>query len=62
MMGDITQVSNYLSFSKEDTDEQKKQELEGVVNVGEQIWVKVRARAGVCREWGPTHSLLTAPV
>ncbi len=39
------QVSNYLSFSKEDTDEQKKAELAGVVAVGEQLWVKVRGRA-----------------
>ncbi|KXZ49883.1 hypothetical protein GPECTOR_19g334 [Gonium pectorale] len=36
-----SQVSNYLSFSKEDSDEQKKAELAGVVTVGEQIWVKV---------------------
>ncbi|GIL65986.1 hypothetical protein Vafri_19629 [Volvox africanus] len=36
-----SQVSNYLSFTREDTDEQKKAELNGVVTVGEQIWVKV---------------------
>ncbi|GFR46504.1 hypothetical protein Agub_g8085, partial [Astrephomene gubernaculifera] len=36
-----SQVSNYLNFTREDSDEQKKAELGGVVTVGEQIWVKV---------------------
>jgi hypothetical protein len=44
----MRQVSNYLSFSREDSDEQKKAELAGVVTAGEQIWVKVRARVRDC--------------
>mmetsp|Transcript_26220 Transcript_26220/g.77861 ORF Transcript_26220/g.77861 Transcript_26220/m.77861 type:complete len:587 (-) Transcript_26220:1722-3482(-) len=36
-----SQVSNYLSFSREDTDEEKKAELGGVVAPGDKVWVKV---------------------
>ncbi|KAF5840637.1 hypothetical protein DUNSADRAFT_16010 [Dunaliella salina] len=36
-----SQVSSYISFSKEDSDESKKAELTGVVNVGETVYVKV---------------------
>ncbi|PNH10420.1 hypothetical protein TSOC_002850, partial [Tetrabaena socialis] len=64
-----SQVSNYLSFTREDTDEQKKAELGGVVTVGEQMWVKVRAtsprvrfsRAAVAEgraAWVPRAALL----
>lgn len=36
-----SQVSSYISFTKEDSDESKKAELEGVVNVGDVVHVKV---------------------
>lgn len=36
-----SQVSNYLSVSRDDPDEVKKAELAGVVSIGEQIYVKV---------------------
>lgn len=35
------QVSNYLSFTKEDHDEEKKAELAGVVAPGDKVFVKV---------------------
>jgi hypothetical protein len=34
-------VSNFLEFSKEDTDEDKVAGMEGVVNRGETVWIKV---------------------
>jgi len=36
-----SQVSNYLSFTRDDTDEEKKAELAGIVAVGDVVWVKV---------------------
>uniref|UniRef100_A0A7S3VHF1 S1 motif domain-containing protein n=2 Tax=Dunaliella tertiolecta TaxID=3047 RepID=A0A7S3VHF1_DUNTE len=36
-----SQVSSYISFSKEDSDESKKAELTGVVSIGETVYVKV---------------------
>ena len=36
-----SQVSNYISFSKDDTDEEKKAELAGCVSVGDTVYVKV---------------------
>ena len=36
-----SQVSSYLSFSREDPDEVKKAELAGVVAIGDMIWIKV---------------------
>ena len=35
------QVSDYLEFSREDTDEDKVKALEGAVGVGDEAWVKV---------------------
>jgi hypothetical protein len=35
------QVSSYLSFSREDTDEEKKAELGSVVALGDTVFVKV---------------------
>ena len=35
------QVSNYLSFNKEDSDAEKKGEMAGVVSIGETVYVKV---------------------
>lgn len=35
------QVSNYLSFTKEDSDEEKKAEMAGVVSIGDRVYVKV---------------------
>jgi hypothetical protein len=37
----VIQVSNYLSFGREDSDETKKAEMGGVVAVGDKVWVKV---------------------
>lgn len=36
-----SQVSNYLSFTRDDSDEEKKAELAGIVAVGDVVWVKV---------------------
>ena len=35
------QVSGFLSFDKEDTDEEKKAGIASIVSLGDQVWVKV---------------------
>jgi hypothetical protein len=42
----VYQVANYLDFTAEDTDEDKKRALAEVVGLGDTAWVKVGGRRG----------------